>query len=72
MRIAYQGEPGAFSEAAAKQLAPDAELVPCKSFEDVFASVEEDSARYGFLHALYPAIWYERLTEGRRLAVRSL
>jgi predicted ATPase len=25
------------------------------------------TARYGFLHALYPAIWYERLTEGRRI-----
>ena len=28
MRIAYQGEPGAFSEAAARQVSADAELVP--------------------------------------------
>ena len=36
MRIAYQGEPGAFSEAASRRVAADAELLPCKSFEDVF------------------------------------
>ena len=40
MRIAYQGEPGAFSEAASRQVAADAHLVPCKSFEDVFAAVD--------------------------------
>ncbi len=49
MRIAYQGEPGAFSEAAARQVNPDAELVPCKSFEDVFAAVERGPAAYGVL-----------------------
>ena len=41
MRIAYQGEPGAFSEAAARQVNAEAQLVPCKSFEDVFAAVQE-------------------------------
>jgi prephenate dehydratase len=49
MRIAYQGEPGAFSEAAALCLDPDAQLLPCKSFEDVFASVEQGSASHGAL-----------------------
>ena len=49
MRIAYQGEPGAFSEAAAHQVNPDAQLVACKSFEDVFASVEGGPAGYGVL-----------------------
>jgi prephenate dehydratase len=39
VRIAYQGEPGAFSEAASRQVAATADLVPCKSFEDVFAAV---------------------------------
>jgi prephenate dehydratase len=51
VRIAYQGEPGAFSEAAARQVSADAQLVACKSFEDVFASVEggPHSAGYGVL-----------------------
>jgi prephenate dehydratase len=49
MRIAYQGEPGAFSEAAARQVATDAELVPCRTFEDVFDSVNAGPAGYGVL-----------------------
>ena len=49
MRIAYQGEPGAFSEAASKQVQADAELVPCKAFEDVFAAVEAGTVYYGVL-----------------------
>jgi arogenate/prephenate dehydratase len=49
MKIAYQGEPGAFSEAAAMQVNPDAQLVPCKSFEDVFTTVEGGGAAYGVL-----------------------
>src|SRR5687768_16987601 len=47
MRIAYQGEPGALSEAAARQVSADAELVPCRSFEDVFDSVKGGPAGYG-------------------------
>jgi prephenate dehydratase len=49
MRIAYQGEPGAFSEAAARLVAPDAALVPCRTFEDVFTSVESGPATHGVL-----------------------
>ena len=49
MRIAYQGEPGAFSEAAARQVSADAELIPCRSFEDVFDSVKGGPAGYGVL-----------------------
>ena len=49
MRIAYQGEPGAFSEAAARHVSADATLVPCKAFEDVFASVEGGPATHGVL-----------------------
>ena len=49
MRIAYQGEPGAFSEAAALQIKADALLVPCLSFEDVFDSVKAGPAGYGVL-----------------------
>jgi prephenate dehydratase len=49
MRIAYQGEPGAYSEAAARQVNAEAELVPCRSFEDVFESVNAGPAGYGVL-----------------------
>jgi len=47
MRIAYQGEPGAFSEAAARRISPDAPLIACRTFEEVFASVEAGSTEYG-------------------------
>jgi prephenate dehydratase len=47
MTIAYQGEPGAFSEAAGRRLAPSAELLPCRAFEDVFAAVRDGRAEYG-------------------------
>src|SRR5438477_84875 len=49
MKIAYQGEQGAFSEAASKLVSADATLVPCKAFEEVFASVEQGPAQYGVL-----------------------
>jgi len=49
MRIAYQGEPGAFSEAAARQVNAEAHLVPCRSFEDVFEAVNGGPAGYGVL-----------------------
>ena len=49
MKIAYQGEPGAFSEAAARSVAPEATLVAHRSFEDVFAAVQGGEADYGVL-----------------------
>jgi len=49
MKIAYQGEPGAFSEAAARRIDHDAQLVPCRSFEEVFDAVETASATHGCL-----------------------
>jgi len=47
MRIAYQGEPGAFSEAAARRVDAEAQLVPCRSFEEVFDAVDAGPAGYG-------------------------
>src|SRR5258706_1428608 len=49
MRIAYQGEPGAFSEAAARRVDHDAQLMPCRSFEEVFDAVETGSVTHGCL-----------------------
>src|SRR2546428_470576 len=45
MRVAYQGEAGAFSENAARRLlGADIIGVPCRSFEDMFASVGAGTA----------------------------
>lgn len=49
MRIAFQGEPGAYSEAAASRWRSHAETVPCPAFEDVFAAVESGRATCGVL-----------------------
>ncbi|HJT64918.1 MAG TPA: prephenate dehydratase domain-containing protein [Pyrinomonadaceae bacterium] len=46
-RVAIQGERGAFSEeAAVKLLGHDIELVPQRTFETLFASIENDEADY--------------------------
>ena len=48
MRLAYQGEPGAYSEAAALQFGgPNAETLPCKSFDEVFEAVVRRRATHG-------------------------
>ena len=50
MRLAYQGEPGAYSEAAARLYGGQGvETMPCKSFDDVFAAVAEQQATHGVL-----------------------
>ena len=46
-RVAFQGERGAFSEEAAlKLLGPEIELVPRKTFEDLFDSLDRGMADY--------------------------
>ena len=42
--IAYQGEPGANSHIACRDVYPDWEALPCATFEDCFASVSEGRA----------------------------
>jgi arogenate/prephenate dehydratase len=49
VRIAFQGEPGAYSEAAALRFSDHADVVPCESFEDVFAAVASGKATHGIL-----------------------
>jgi len=49
MRIAFQGEPGAYSEAAALKFHASADVLPNPSFEEVFASVISRKATHGIL-----------------------
>ncbi len=48
-RISYQGEPGANSHMAAKEVRPDLEPMPCATFEDALAAVKSGEARYGMI-----------------------
>jgi prephenate dehydratase len=43
-KIAFQGEPGAYSHLACNEAYPDLEPMPCESFEDAFAAVSEGMA----------------------------
>ena len=44
MKVAIQGEPGAFSHEAALKLAPGAEIVPCALSAEVFAALDSGAA----------------------------
>ncbi len=48
-RIAYQGEPGANSHIACVENFPDHEPVPCATFEDAFAALEDGLADLGMI-----------------------
>lgn len=43
-RIAFQGEPGANSDTACRDMFPSMEPLPCATFEDAFAAVETGKA----------------------------
>jgi prephenate dehydratase len=50
MQIAFQGEPGAYSEAAAlEHFGGQAATMPCETFDDVFAQVESGHSLYGLV-----------------------
>ena len=42
MKILYQGSPGAYSHLAALDVYPDAEIIPCKTFDECFFRALED------------------------------
>ena len=42
--IAFQGEPGAYSHQACREARPDYEVLPCRTFEDVFEAMEQNRA----------------------------
>ncbi len=46
-KIAFQGEAGAFSHAAAHALFPADEALPCTTFEDTITAVQQGLADYG-------------------------
>jgi len=46
-KIAFQGEPGAFSHAAAHALFPSDKALPCTTFEDTIAAVQNGDAEFG-------------------------
>jgi prephenate dehydratase len=48
-KIAFQGEPGANSHIAAQEVHPDWEALPCPTFEDAFAAVNDGAARLGMI-----------------------
>lgn len=49
-KVAYQGEPGAYSEAAALEYFGDRiEVIPCELFEDVFDQVNQGEASHGII-----------------------
>ncbi|WP_171236031.1 prephenate dehydratase [Ruegeria sp. HKCCA6837] len=48
-RIAFQGEPGAYSHEACRNARPDMEALPCRTFEDVIESVRSGAADLAML-----------------------
>jgi prephenate dehydratase len=48
-RIAYQGEPGANSDAACRDALPGLEPLPCGTFEDAFDAVESGAAELAMI-----------------------
>ena len=49
MKIVFQGEPGANSHLAIREAYPDAEAVPCPTFEDAFAALASGDADLGMI-----------------------
>jgi prephenate dehydratase len=44
--VSFQGDLGAYSNLAAKQLFPDMNVLPCRTFEDALAAVDEGDVKY--------------------------
>ena len=42
MKILYQGNEGAYSQLAAEEIFPQANLISCKTFEDCFKKCAND------------------------------
>jgi prephenate dehydratase len=68
-RIAFQGEPGAFSHAAAHAVFPDDAPVPCLTFEDTIAAVQDGDADFGVVPVENSI--YGRITDIHHLLPKS-
>jgi len=64
-RIAFQGEPGAYSHQACHDARPEMEAMPCRTFEDVIDAVREGRADMAMLPV-------ENSTYGRVADIHSL
>jgi prephenate dehydratase len=49
LKIAFQGEPGANSDIAAREVYPDCEPLPCATFEDALSAVQNGEAELGMI-----------------------
>jgi prephenate dehydratase len=49
LRVSYQGEPGANSHLACREVLPDFEPLACATFEDALAAVKGGDARYAMI-----------------------
>lgn len=47
--VSFQGEQGAYSHLACQTLFPDMQALPCPTFEEAFAAVEEGRAKYAVI-----------------------
>jgi len=64
-RIAFQGEPGAYSHEACRKARPDMEALPCRTFEDAIEAVKTGAADLAMLPV-------ENSTYGRVADIHSL
>jgi len=64
-RIAFQGEPGAYSHEACRKARPEMEVLPCRTFEDAIAAVANGDAELAMLPV-------ENSTYGRVADIHSL
>jgi len=64
-RIAFQGEPGAYSHQACRQARPDMEALPCRTFDDAIDAVRNGDADLAMLPV-------ENSTYGRVADIHSL
>ena len=59
--IAYQGEPGANSDIACRDVFPDWTPLPCASFEDALGAIQDGTAELTALpplaHTLHRRFW---------------
>ena len=64
-RIAFQGEPGAYSHEACRDARPDMEALPCHTFEEVIDAVQSGRAKLAMLPV-------ENSTYGRVADIHSM